>query len=141
MSAAFDPGGRRVATASSDNTARISDVSTGRTRVVLSGHTQFLTAARFSPDGRFVVTASYDGTARVWDARTGEELIALGEGAPLNDAAFAPDGLRIVTAGLDGKARIYTCEVCSSLGDLMREARGSVTRGLTTAERREFLGD
>ena len=86
------------------------------------------------------MTASFDGTARVWDAATGEELLALGDGALLNDAAFAPDGLRIVTAGFDGKARIYACEVCGSLGDLLREARASVTRGLTAAERREYLG-
>lgn len=64
----------------------------------------------------------------------------VGEGTPLNDAAFAPDGRRIVTAGFDGAARIYTCEVCGSLDDLLREARASVTRGLTAAERREFLG-
>lgn len=141
LSAAFDPAARRVVTGSADNTARIWDAATGRTRSVLSGHTDLVTAARFSPDGRFVVTASYDGTARLWDAATGEELTDFGEGIPLNDAAFDPTGTRIVTGGLGGRAVVYTCEICGSLEDLMREADEGVTRTLTAAERRDFLGE
>jgi WD40 repeat protein len=153
--AAFGPGGERVVTASSDNTARIWDAASGRTLVVLKGHTGLLFAARFSPDGRTVVTASEDGTARVWDAATGEELLELlGDGDPVTDAGFDPAGRRVVTAGLgvdpaappslpvglDGAARIYRCGVCGSLEDLLREAQGQITRELTAAERREFLG-
>jgi hypothetical protein len=60
---------------------------------------------------------------------------------PLTDAGFDSAGLRIVTASLIGTARIYRCGVCGSLEDLLRTARAHVTRGLTPAERREFLGE
>jgi WD40 repeat protein len=152
----FDPSGELVVTGSSDNTARVWDLASERTRVVLTGHTGLLYGARFSPDGRNVVTASDDGTARVWDAATGEQLLELlGDGYPITDAGFDPAGRRIVTAGLGldperpgsalpsvhDTARIYSCGVCGSLDDLMRAARERVTRGLTPAERREFLGE
>ena len=68
-------------TGSADNTARIWDLETGRTRVVLKGHRDTVSAVGFSPDGRYVVTGSYDGTARVWDVETGEQLLELRGGA------------------------------------------------------------
>jgi WD40 repeat protein len=89
-----------------------------------------------------VVTASRDGTARVWDVATGEQLLELRASRyPLTDAGFDPAGLRIVTASFIGTARIYRCGVCGSLEDLLRTARAHVTRGLTPAEHREFLGE
>ena len=102
-----------------------------------------------------MVTASDDGTARVWDAATGEQLLELrGDGYPITDAGFDPAGRRIVTAGLGvdperatllggirGAARIYDCEVCGSLDDLLLAAPEHVTRELTPAESREFLGE
>ena len=168
-SAAFSPDGKLVVTGSGDNSARIWDLADGRTRVVLAGHEDTLVAARFSPDGRFVVTASFDGTARVWDAFTGDQLLEFRAGDPqfggpkganrrllraaaamgldpedlriVADAGFDPSGQRIVTASNDGAVRVYRCEICGSLDDLLETARAEVTRGLTAAERREFLGE
>ena len=65
-SAAFSPDGRRVVTASVDNTARIWDVASGRELATLSGHKNIVTSAAFSPDGRMVVTASHETTAKIW---------------------------------------------------------------------------
>ena len=66
-SAAFSGDGKRLVTASRDNTARIWDVESGKEIVVLKGHTGPVTTASFSDDGKRVVTGSYDGTARIWD--------------------------------------------------------------------------
>ena len=77
MSAAFSPDGKRVVTASDDNTARVWDAETGREIATLEGHDGSVLTAAFSPDGKRVVTASYDNTARVWDAETGREIAAL----------------------------------------------------------------
>src|SRR5215211_2745704 len=138
--AAFSPDGELVVTGSSDNSARIWDVARGRTRRVLEGHRGLVVAARFSPNGRFVVTASWDGTARVWDVATGEQLLVLrASRGSLADAGFDPAGRRIVIATYLGLARVYDCDVCGSLPDLLRTARTGVTRGLSPAERREFL--
>ena len=168
-SAAFSPDGELVVTGSGDNTARIWDLAGDRTRVVLTGHEDTVVAARFSADGRFVVTASHDGTARVWDAFTGEPLLEFRAGDPrlgrsediirrllraaaamdldpedlrvVADVGFDPSGERIVTASNDGAVRVYRCEICGSLDDLLETARAEVTRELTAAERREFLGE
>jgi WD40 repeat protein len=106
--AVFSPDGTRVVTASSDRTARIWDVKTGATLLVLRGHTNLLWSAAFSPDGKRVVTASADNTARVWDATTGAALVTLsGHTKGVITASFSPDGGRVVTTSWDNTARVW----------------------------------
>ena len=76
-SAAFSPDGRRIVTASEDQTARIWDAATAKLLAVLSGHDDAVARAAFSPDGRRIVTASRDQTARIWDAATARQLAVL----------------------------------------------------------------
>ncbi|MBK3576070.1 hypothetical protein JHN63_20060 [Streptomyces sp. MBT65] len=69
-SLAFAPGGRLLASASWDGTARLWRVTGGRalrSLAVLRGHTRFVRSVAFSPDGRTLATASEDTTVRVWD--------------------------------------------------------------------------
>jgi hypothetical protein len=65
---AFSGDGKRVVTASFDNTARIWDVDSGTEIAVLKGHTNSVIRAVFSSDGKRVVTVSDDNTMRIWDA-------------------------------------------------------------------------
>jgi WD40 repeat protein len=107
-SAEFSPDGRRIVTASYDNTARIWDAATGALLTVLHGHDAPIEHAAFSPDGRRVVTASNDKTARIWDAATGEQVAVLsGHVEGVMHAAFSADGLRVVTASDDTTARVW----------------------------------
>ena len=76
-SAAFSPDGRRIVTASFDQTARIWDADTAKQLAVLSGHGDDVWWAAWSPDGRRIVTASIDRTARIWDAAAGVQLAVL----------------------------------------------------------------
>ena len=64
----FSPDGRRVASASSDNTVKLWDARTGQELLTLRGHGSTVRAVRFTADGRKLVSASHDGTVRVWDA-------------------------------------------------------------------------
>ena len=73
VTAAFDPQGDRVVTAS-DNAAVIWNAKTGEPLVILDRQKWFRSAA-FSPDGSRIVTATEDKTARIWDAKTGEQLL------------------------------------------------------------------
>jgi WD40 repeat protein len=72
---AFSPDGRRVVTASDDRTARIWDLVTGQTILVLKGHEERVRCATFSPDGSRVATAAFDGTVRVWDVSASTQAL------------------------------------------------------------------
>ncbi|MFO0606081.1 MAG: CHAT domain-containing protein [Polyangiales bacterium] len=67
FAAQFSPDGRRLLTASYDQTAGYWDVDDGTLLARLVGHTRFVTWAAFSPDGAHALTASEDGSARRWD--------------------------------------------------------------------------
>ena len=123
----FSPDGKRLVTASSDGTASIWNVATGRRELPpLKEHTAALTSAAFSPDGRLVVTASADHDARVWNARTGKPKSLLrAHGAIVSDAEFSPDGRWIVTAG-PGKAGLWEVRT-GRLLSLLRTPSGILT--------------
>nr|MCU0687016.1 protein kinase [Polyangiaceae bacterium] len=102
--AAFDPAGGRIVTASADKLVRIWNADGTGEPLVLRGHGELVVGAAFSPDGRRVASASRDLTARVWNADgTGEPLFLRGHEDWVNSAAFSPDGGQIVTA-----SKVYT---------------------------------
>ena len=116
--AVFSPRGDRVATASTDQTARVWAAYRDANLVAaLKGHEAAVRDAAFCPDdASLVVTAGADNTARIWkvdlEGRTPEvneaEKVLFGHTAPLTTAAFSPDGQSIVTAGHDGMAMVWT---------------------------------
>src|SRR5262245_611461 len=94
----FSPDGRRILTASADNTARLWDATTGAQIGDPMRHEDEVVDAAFSPDGVRIATASKDHTARSWDAKT---LKPVGQPMrhdhPVNQVAFNSTGTRIVT--------------------------------------------
>ena len=109
LAVSISPDGKRIATASEDETARLWNAETGALLAVLRGHTDPVKKALFSRDGERLLTfaahasrSPSDGTARLWDGRTGQEVAALAHGGTLLTAQFSPDDERILTAGTDG---------------------------------------
>lgn len=120
----FAPGGARLATASSDDSARIWDVATGRAIGLPMLHVGDLSAVDWSPDGTRIVTASFDRTVRIWDAATGEPLAPpLRHASLVATVRFAAGGTRIVTLAA-GKVHVWelplddrTAEVWSTIAE------------------------
>ncbi|NMF64636.1 nSTAND1 domain-containing NTPase [Brasilonema octagenarum] len=117
-SASFSPDGKRILTASEDNTTRLWDIS-GKQLVELKGHKGSINSASFSPDGKRILTASDDQTARVWDS-AGKQLAELkGHKGSVVSASFSPDGKRILTVSSDNTARVW-----DSVGKPLAELKG-----------------
>jgi WD40 repeat protein/transcriptional regulator with XRE-family HTH domain len=104
----FSPDGKRFATTSQDQTAKVWDAKTGQLLLTLTGHSDQVAGIVYSPDGKRIATTSEDHTTMVWDAKTGQLLLTLaGHTDAIRRSAFSPDGTRLVTISLDKTARVW----------------------------------
>jgi WD40 repeat protein len=107
LTATFRPDGKRVATASQDNTARVWSLD-GREHATLRGHSSYVLSAFFDPSGQRLVTGGSDQTVRVWDAETGRPLQTMaGHTGEVAAAAYSKDGALIASASADRTARVW----------------------------------
>jgi WD40 repeat protein len=104
----FSPDGARVASASSDHTARIFDAASGACIALLEGHRDDVNAVAWSPEGARVATASFDGTVRIHDASNGALLaVCAGHEADVNGVAWSPDASLLASASDDRTVRLF----------------------------------
>ncbi len=116
---AFSLSGDRLATGSSDKTARVWNVKSGEELMVCEGHTSHVNAVGFDPSGDKVATTSLDNTVRVWDLRQTRRRLAdlLGFGA-----RRLPQGREIAAlrgiGNLVHRLQFSPCGKFLALGDL-----------------------
>jgi WD40 repeat protein len=112
--------GQLLATASSDQTARIWEVASGALRREFRSEKDVYNAV-FSPDGRRVLVGSADGSARIIETASGRQVpeTMLHKGG-VWFCEFSPDGRVVLTGDDSGAARLWDAETGLPLGNWLR---------------------
>src|SRR5262249_1288066 len=109
---AYAPDGRTLASASSDGTARLWDLATGRLVATLQSKAERAHCVAFAPDGRSLAgrLGGQCGGGGVgwggWGWRGGVDSGAAHD-LPTRGRAFSPDGTRLATTGSDKEVRLW----------------------------------
>jgi uncharacterized protein (TIGR03067 family) len=109
-SVAFSPDGKRVLSGSgyptTDNTARVWEVATGKELICFRGHEERVSAVAFSPDGKLALTGGSDKALRLWEVATGKEVRRFrGHTGGIGAVVFSRDGKLAASAGWDKTVR------------------------------------
>ncbi len=110
-SLALSGDGTRLATVSTDGTAKVWDLATNQVVTTLpTSVTANLngTGAAFSPDGKRLLTISGDNTSTLWDVAGGKALFLLrGHTGLVTSVAVSPDGKLLATASDDKTVKLW----------------------------------
>jgi WD40 repeat protein len=105
-SVALSPDGTQFISGGVDGTVHFFDSYSGQPvrRLLLSGHTEWVTSTAFSPDATQIVSSSLDNTIRLWDSRSGNPIGSPFEGhvTDVVSVAFSPDGSRVAASSSHG---------------------------------------
>ena len=102
LSVAFSPDGKRLASASRDQTVILWDVHSRKLLASLEGHQDAVVSVAFSPDGKRLASASRDQSMILWDVDSRKPLASLmGHKDAVFSVAFSPDGKRLASASWD----------------------------------------
>jgi WD40 repeat protein len=81
----FSPDGRRLVSASADNTVKVWDTATGQELLTLRGQGGLVWSVAISPDGQRIASANQDGIVRIWEAAPEGPSLVEGPSSPGRD--------------------------------------------------------
>ena len=131
---AFTSDGRRLASASWDQTVKFWDVYTGNELGTVGSKTKQVQALALSRDGHWLAAENSSDNVTVWDATTGREVRTLATDKSLGalgsnwvySIAFSPDG-RWLASGVDDKTvRIWDVTTGRAVRDLTASRRSVI---------------
>jgi WD40 repeat protein/serine/threonine protein kinase len=103
---------RHFAVGSSDGTAYVSDLRTGKAVANFQAHQGWCYACDFSRDGHRLVTAGFDGVVKLWETETGKKVAEFRSSADSYwSVALSPDGRRIAAG--TGESTVVLWDVAS----------------------------
>ncbi|MFC9602407.1 hypothetical protein ACFTTN_02935 [Streptomyces niveus] len=120
-SVVISPDGNTVAFAMTQGAVGLWNVTTGRLKRIIIGHTTLTSSVgslAFSPDGRTLAVGNYPSTIQLWNTRTGRLTTTLNTGPRISNRpirweqtlAFSPDGKTLASADFsegDGATRLW----------------------------------
>lgn len=102
FSLSFSPDGKKLASASFDQTIRLWDIATLKPEQTLKGHSDFVYAVAFGPKGERFASVSKDRTLQITDAKTGKGIFTLGGmQEDVMAVAYHPSGKQVVSSGFE----------------------------------------
>ncbi len=109
LSVAFSADGKRLASASADQTVKVWNTTSGKEEFALKGHTDKVCSVAFSADGKRLTSASADQTVKVWDATTGEVLHTTQKvhSGAITSVAISAEGKRLASASADQTVKVW----------------------------------
>ena len=99
VTVSISPDSNYVATGSTDKSAKLWEMSTGREVRSFLGHEATVTSVEFTPDGKTLITGSNDKSIRLWNVSSGKEIYQIHTDDIVTDLAIDPDQKFFVVAG------------------------------------------
>ena len=124
---ALESSGKRLISASADQTIRIWDLPTGQCLIVLEGHTGSVTSLCLRASDNLLLSGSIDKTVRMWDISTGQCLQTFDAHTDtVHTLAWHPWAPLFVSGGADRALRMWD----ATTGRLLRIMDGNESDAL-----------
>lgn len=118
---AFNSGGDKLATGTSDGLVQVWDTTSGNLLSTFRGHENAVTSVAFSLGDQLLASASYDQTVKVWNLSDGSLQFTLkGHRGPVMTVKFFTRPAMLATGGVDGTIKLWD----SITGQLKRTLKG-----------------
>jgi WD40 repeat protein len=128
--AAWHPDGRRLATASDDQTVKVWDTQTGKCLTTLQGNAAMWTVL-WLPDQRTLVSTNSEGLLQVWDSETGHCVRVIRAHSSTIWAVMLHPTRSLVAVSEEQNVKFWSTETWDCLGTLQGYDNGILSLALS----------